>query len=108
MSEYDWTSRRRRGRLYQQILDQLRNEVLGQRFQGMKEALQDPADAGSACAEMLQDLNDLLGKHARGEDTDDAFARVHGPARRILPGAARHRRGADRRCSPAGRPPGSG
>ena len=23
---------------------------------------------------MLADLNDLLGRHARGEDTDDAFA----------------------------------
>ncbi|GAB3839304.1 hypothetical protein ACFPIJ_35080 [Dactylosporangium cerinum] len=72
LSEYQWTSPEARA-LYQQILDQLRNEVLGQRFQGMKEALQDPA-MQERMREMLQDLNALLGKHARGENTDDAFA----------------------------------
>ncbi|MEV4515707.1 hypothetical protein AB0K00_42985 [Dactylosporangium sp. NPDC049525] len=72
LSEYNWTSPEARA-LYEQILDQLRNEVLGQRFQGMKEALQDPA-MQERMREMLQDLNALLGKHARGENTDDAFA----------------------------------
>nr|WP_284286989.1 hypothetical protein [Angustibacter aerolatus] len=57
----------------------LRDEVLQQRFQGMKDALNgaDPGknpEAAQRMGEMLQDLNDLLGKHARGEDTDDAFA----------------------------------
>ncbi|MET7419821.1 hypothetical protein [Dactylosporangium sp. NPDC005555] len=73
LSEYKWTSPEAKA-IYQQILDQLRDEVLGQRFQGMKEALQDPAMA-ARMGEMLQDLNDLLAKHARGENTDDAFAR---------------------------------
>ncbi|GAA3255120.1 hypothetical protein ACFO1B_47870 [Dactylosporangium siamense] len=72
LSEYSWTSPEARA-LYQQILDQLRDEVLGQRFQGMKEAMQDPA-MQERMREMLQDLNALLGKHARGENTDDAFA----------------------------------
>ncbi|WP_327001502.1 hypothetical protein OHA72_41190 [Dactylosporangium sp. NBC_01737] len=72
LSEYNWTSPEARA-LYEQILEQLRNEVLGQRFQGMKEALQDPA-MQERMREMLQDLNALLGKHARGENTDDAFA----------------------------------
>ncbi len=72
LAEYTWTSPEAR-EIYQQILEQLRNEVLGQRFQGMKEALQDPA-MQERMREMLQDLNALLGKHARGENTDDAFA----------------------------------
>ncbi|WP_432824258.1 vWA domain-containing protein [Dactylosporangium sp. CA-092794] len=72
LAEYDWTSPEAR-QLYQQILDQLRQEVVEQRFQGMQRALRDP-EAQAAMREMLQDLNALLAKHARGENTDDAFA----------------------------------
>jgi uncharacterized protein with von Willebrand factor type A (vWA) domain len=72
LSEYRWASDEARA-LYQQILDQLRDEVVGQRFQGMKDALQDPA-MRERMQQMLQDLNNLLAKHARGENTDDAFA----------------------------------
>ncbi len=46
----------------------------------MREALQDPA-AQQAVAEMMRDLNALLDRHARGEDTTDQFAefmRRHG------------------------------
>ena len=59
--------------LYQQILDGLRQEVVEQRFRGMKQALSDPA-AQQAAAEMMRDLNALLERHARGEDTTDQFA----------------------------------
>ncbi|MEU7866844.1 VWA domain-containing protein [Dactylosporangium sp. NPDC049140] len=72
LSEYNWTSPEAR-QLYQQILDELRQEVVEQRFQGMQQALRDP-EAQAAMREMLQDLNALLAKHARGENTDDAFA----------------------------------
>ncbi len=72
LSSYDWASSEARA-LYQQILDQLRQEVVEQRFQGMQQALRDP-EAQAAMREMLQDLNGLLAKHARGENTDDAFA----------------------------------
>ncbi|MEV8517059.1 VWA domain-containing protein [Dactylosporangium sp. NPDC051484] len=72
LSEYDWTSDEAR-QLYQRILDQLRQEIVEQRFQGMRRALRDP-QSQAAMREMLQDLNALLAKHARGEDTDDAFA----------------------------------
>jgi uncharacterized protein with von Willebrand factor type A (vWA) domain len=72
LSEYNWTSPDAR-RLYEQILDQLRQEVVEQRFQGMQQALRDP-QAQAAMREMLHDLNGLLAKHARGENTDDAFA----------------------------------
>ncbi|MEV4705214.1 hypothetical protein [Actinoplanes sp. NPDC049316] len=73
LSEYQWASAEARD-LYQQILDGLRREVVEQRFAGMRDALQgrDPA-TDARVAEMVSDLNDLLGKHARGEDTDDAF-----------------------------------
>lgn len=73
LSGYDWASDEAR-QAYQQILDGLRREVVEQRFAGMKQALQgrDPA-TDARVSEMVGDLNDLLGKHARGEDTDDAF-----------------------------------
>ncbi|MGX6606957.1 vWA domain-containing protein [Micromonosporaceae bacterium Da 78-11] len=70
LSSYDWASDEAR-QLYQQILDGLRDEVIGQRFAGMKQALQDGDLSG--VSDMLGDLNDLLAKQARGEDTDDAF-----------------------------------
>ncbi|MEU4236986.1 VWA domain-containing protein [Actinoplanes sp. NPDC026619] len=70
LSEYNWTSDEARG-LYQQILDGLRREVVEQRFAGMKQALENGNFDG--VSEMVQDLNDLLQRHARGEDTNDAF-----------------------------------
>ena len=77
LSDYDWASDQARAD-YQKILDQLREDVLQQRFSGLKDALQgaDPArdpQAAGMMQQMLGDLNDLLGKHARGEDTEDAF-----------------------------------
>ena len=72
LSEYDWTSAEARA-LYQQILDGLRREVVEQRFAGMKQALESGDFAG--VSEMISDLNDLLARHARGEDTADAFQR---------------------------------
>ncbi|MFC3744441.1 vWA domain-containing protein [Paractinoplanes deccanensis] len=70
LSEYNWASDEARG-LYQQILDGLRREVVEQRFAGMKQALENGDFAG--VEEMVADLNQLLEKHARGEDTSDAF-----------------------------------
>ncbi|MEV6965761.1 hypothetical protein AB0M47_11655 [Hamadaea sp. NPDC051192] len=83
LSRYEWASEQAR-QTYQQILDGLRQEVLEQRFSGLRDALgataNDPA-AQQRLARMMSDLNDLLGRHARGEDTQDAFAafmREHG------------------------------
>jgi len=79
LSDYNWASDEAR-QLYQQILDQLRQEVVEQRFRGLKDALTDPA-AQQAAAEMMRDLNALLERHSRGEDTTDQFAefmRRHG------------------------------
>jgi uncharacterized protein with von Willebrand factor type A (vWA) domain len=78
LSSYDWASDEARA-TYASILDGLRREVLDQRFAGLRDALQgadparDPA-AAQRLRDMLGDLNALLAKHARGEDTTDAFA----------------------------------
>ncbi|HWS37846.1 MAG TPA: VWA domain-containing protein [Actinoplanes sp.] len=70
LSGYQWASDEAR-QIYQRILDGLRQEVVEQRFAGMKQALQqgDTTDVSA----MLTDLNELLGRHARGEDTGDVF-----------------------------------
>ncbi|MFF0172510.1 VWA domain-containing protein [Micromonospora profundi] len=82
LAGYQWASEDAR-RSYQQILDQLRDDVLGQRFAGLRDAVRASADpaAQQRLAEMMRDLNDLLARHGRAEDTTDAFAefmRRHG------------------------------
>ncbi|MET8910809.1 VWA domain-containing protein [Micromonospora sp. NPDC004551] len=82
LSGYDWASDEARAS-YQRILDGLRGEVLEQRFAGLRDAARAAADpaAQQQLAEMMHDLNDLLARHARSEDTTDAFAefmRRHG------------------------------
>ncbi|GGG45507.1 hypothetical protein GCM10011374_04730 [Kocuria dechangensis] len=73
LASYDWQSPSAR-EAYEQIKDLLGREMLDQRFAGMKQALENATDADrEAVAEMLRDLNDLLAKHGRGEDTDEDF-----------------------------------
>ena len=75
LSDYDWQSDAAR-RNYEQIKDLLGRELLEQRFAGMKNALQNATDEDrAAVSRMLEDLNDLLEKHARGEDTPEDFER---------------------------------
>jgi uncharacterized protein with von Willebrand factor type A (vWA) domain len=74
LSDYDWRSPEARQK-YEQIKDLLGREMLDQRFAGMKQALENAGDEDRrAVSEMLDDLNDLLDKHARGEDTEEDFA----------------------------------
>ncbi|MFG3302169.1 VWA domain-containing protein [Micromonospora chersina] len=82
LSGYDWASDEAR-QTYQRILDGLRGDVLEQRFAGLRDAARAAADpaAQRQLAEMMRDLNELLARHARSEDTTDAFAefmRRHG------------------------------
>jgi uncharacterized protein with von Willebrand factor type A (vWA) domain len=81
LASYDWQSREAR-EAYEQIKDLLGRELLDQRFAGMKEALENATDEDRAAInEMLSDLNDLLEKHRRGEDTQqdfDEFMAKHG------------------------------
>src|SRR5262249_9847427 len=64
------------------ISDLLGREMLDQRFAGMKQALENATDEDrQRVNEMLDDLNELLDKHARGEDTQqdfDTFMSKHG------------------------------
>ncbi|GJO56299.1 hypothetical protein DAVIS_03151 [Mycobacterium marinum] len=73
LSEYDWRSGEAREK-YDQIKDLLGRELLDQRFAGMKQALEGATDEDrQRVNEMLDDLNNLLDKHARGQDTQQDF-----------------------------------
>jgi uncharacterized protein with von Willebrand factor type A (vWA) domain len=74
LGSYDWQSSEARAD-YEKIKDLLGREMLDQRFKGMKQALENATDEDKAAIqEMLGDLNELLDKHRRGEDTEKDFA----------------------------------
>lgn len=73
LSEYDWRSPEARQK-YEQIKDLLGREMLDQRFAGMKQALEGASDEDrQRVNEMLDDLNNLLDKHASGQDSAQDF-----------------------------------
>jgi uncharacterized protein with von Willebrand factor type A (vWA) domain len=73
LSEYSWRSNEAREK-YEQIKDLLGREMLDQRFAGMKQALEGATDEDrQRVAEMLDDLNQLLDKHAKGQDSPQDF-----------------------------------
>ncbi|MEK6440438.1 VWA domain-containing protein [Pseudonocardia sp. T1-2H] len=81
LGEYDWRSADAR-EAYEEIRDLLGREMLDQRFEGMKQAMQNatPEDV-ERIREMLDDLNALLANHAQGQDTTEQFSefmRKHG------------------------------
>ncbi len=82
LTDYDWRSAEA-AQAYQDIRDLLGQQLLEQRFEGMKHALQSssPEDV-ERIRRMLSDLNDLLASHARGDqDTPqrfEEFMRRHG------------------------------
>ncbi len=74
LASYDWQSSEAR-EAFDAIKDLLGRELLDQRFAGMKQAMEGATEEDrQAISQMLSDLNDLLEKHARGEDTDEDFA----------------------------------
>ncbi|NQX04962.1 VWA domain-containing protein [Rathayibacter sp. VKM Ac-2856] len=81
LSDYRWQSPEARAD-FERIKELLGAEMLEQRFEGMKQALQNASDEDRAAIDaMLRDLNALLEAHARGEDTPeqfDAFMAQHG------------------------------
>lgn len=81
LAEYDWRSQEAREK-YEQIKDLMGREMLDQRFAGMKQALENATDEDrQRVNEMLDDLNDLLDKHAQGSDSQqdfDDFMSKHG------------------------------
>ncbi|MDT5335693.1 MAG: hypothetical protein QOD90_1198 [Mycobacterium sp.] len=73
LSEYDWRSDEARQK-YEQIKDLMGREMLDQRFAGMKDALENATDEDrQRVNDMLDDLNELLDKHSRGEDAPQDF-----------------------------------
>ena len=73
LSEYDWRSDEARQK-YEQIKDLMGREMLDQRFSGMKQALENATDEDrQRVNEMLDDLNGLLDKHEKGEDSEQDF-----------------------------------
>lgn len=81
LAEYDWRSPEARQK-YEQIKDLLGREMLDQRFAGMKQALESATDEDrQRVTDMLDDLNNLLDKHAKGDDSQqdfDDFMAKHG------------------------------
>jgi len=73
LKDYSWSSSEARAD-YEQIQSLLGRELLDQRFAGMKDALESVTDEDrEAVGEMMRDLNELLEKHRRGEDTEQDF-----------------------------------
>jgi uncharacterized protein with von Willebrand factor type A (vWA) domain len=73
LADRQWRSEAAR-QAYQQITDLLRREVLDSQFAGMRDALRNAsAEDLQRVRDMMADLNDLLAKHARGEDTGQAL-----------------------------------
>ena len=73
LSEYQWRSDEAK-QTFDQIKDLLGREMLDQRFAGMKQALENASDEDrQAVNEMLNDLNELLDKHAKGQDSPQDF-----------------------------------
>ena len=74
LSDYRWRSAAAR-ESFEQIRDLLGREMLDQRFAGMKQFLQNATDEDRRrVTDMVNDLNELLDKHARGEDSAEDFA----------------------------------
>jgi uncharacterized protein with von Willebrand factor type A (vWA) domain len=94
LSQYRWTSPEAE-RIYREILDGLRGDVLDQRFRGMRDALRgmqpgasspEQQAANAALKDMLSDLNQLLDSHARGEDTPEDFEQFMSKHGDLFPG----------------------
>ena len=108
LADYQWRSAQAR-QAYEQIEELLREQVLDAQFAGMREAMQNatPQDL-ERIRQMMSALNDMLDADARGEHTDEDFARFMERVRRLLPRTARQSGRADRRHRPPAlpRPPG--
>ena len=101
LGDYEWHSPEAKA-TYEQIAQMLQREVVGAQFEGLKQALSgnDP-EAMQAVKDMLADLNQPPRRPRPRRGHRGPVPRLHGQARRALPRAARERRRAHRRISPA-------
>jgi len=73
LSDYDWRNPQAR-QDFEKIKDLLGRELLEERFQGMKQALEGATNSDrQRVTDMLKDLNALLAAHAKGEDSQEQF-----------------------------------
>lgn len=73
LNDYTWQSTDAREK-FEQIKDLLGRELLDQRFEGMKSALENATDEDRAATKaMLDDLNNLLEEHRSGAVTQERF-----------------------------------
>ncbi|MFD4368443.1 VWA domain-containing protein [Rhodococcus sp. NPDC058521] len=73
LADYEWRSSEAREK-YEQIRDLLGREMLDQRFEGMKQALEGATDEDrERIRDMLESLNRLLEDHSNGTDTRQQF-----------------------------------
>jgi len=85
LGDYRWQSAQARED-FEAIKDLLGRELLDQHFAGMKQALENATDADRAeMQRMLDDLNELLAAHRRGEDTSERFAEFMAEHGRYFP-----------------------
>jgi uncharacterized protein with von Willebrand factor type A (vWA) domain len=90
LDSYDWRSADAR-EAYQEIRDLLGREMLDQRFEGMKQAMRNagPEDV-ARIREMLDDLNNLLARHAQGQGTAEQFGEFMAKHGEFFPENPRH------------------
>ena len=94
LSDYDWRSGEARQK-YEQIKDLLGREMLDQRFAGMKEALEGRHRRGPSAGQRHARRPQRPAGQARPRRGHPAgLPRLHGQARRVLPGEPAQRRGA--------------
>ena len=105
---YDWQSAEAREK-YEEIRDLLGRELLDQRFEGMKQALQKTTPEDVERIQRDADRPQRAARRARaGRRTRRSSSTSSWQARRVLPGEPAQHRGADRRAGRRGRPRRSG
>ena len=79
LANYDWRSDEARA-LFEQAQERLRREVVDQQFRNLSSGIDNLPQERQALQQMMQDLNDLLDTHRRGDATQedyDAFIARH-------------------------------
>lgn len=79
LANYDWRSDEARA-LFEQAQERLRRDVVDQQFRNLSSGIDNLPQERQALQQMMQDLNDLLDTHRRGDATQedyDAFIARH-------------------------------
>ncbi|MGH9123022.1 MAG: hypothetical protein ACRDYC_13945, partial [Acidimicrobiales bacterium] len=89
LQSYDWTSPWAAQR-FQELLEEMRRDLVGGRFEGMREAMANPSpEALARLREMLAELNRLLEMRAAGREDPAEFERFMERFGDLVPGSPR-------------------